>query len=112
MARSRVSLGIEAFLACSTTRRKWALVAVSAPLRAAMVISFTSLPKILPLALDADSLCLTFHCAPMTHSLLSIAPRRLLAGALGAEFIGQKKSLQQKTVKTPTRKTPGSGAVN
>jgi len=37
----------------------------SAPLRAAIMISFDSLPKILPLAFAAASLCFAFHCAPM-----------------------------------------------
>jgi len=37
----------------------------SAPLRAAIMISFDSLPKTLPLAFAAASLCFAFHCAPM-----------------------------------------------
>ena len=66
-ARSSVSLGMDTLRACSTTKRKRALLAGSAPLRAATVISFTSLVNILPLALAARSLPFAFHCAPMTN---------------------------------------------
>src|SRR5690606_10397154 len=65
IARSSVSRGIEAFFACSTTRRKRGFMSGSAPLRAAIMISFDSLPKVRPLALAAASLCFAFHCAPM-----------------------------------------------
>jgi hypothetical protein len=34
------------------------------------MISLDSLPKILPLAFAAISLCLAFHCAPIVYSLL------------------------------------------
>ncbi len=65
MARSKVSRGIEAFLACSTAKRKRGFMAGSAPLRAATMISLDNLPKTRPLVLAAISLCLAFHCAPI-----------------------------------------------
>src|SRR5690606_14261970 len=71
------------------------LVATSAPLRAAMVISFTSLPKILPLALAAASLCLTFHCAPITHSL-GLWRRDIYWPTLCASLYGLKLAIDQK----------------
>src|SRR5690606_2115372 len=66
MARSRVSFGMEAFLAWYTARRSLGFMSGSAPLRAAIMISFTSLPKIFPRALAAASLGLAFHWAPMS----------------------------------------------
>ncbi len=69
MARSSVSLGIEALRACSTTSRRRELEAGSAPLRAAIMISLASLLNSRPLALAARSLCFAFHWAPMSVSL-------------------------------------------
>src|SRR5690606_16546512 len=65
MARSRVSRGMDAFFACSTTRRRRGFMSGSAPLRAAIMISLDSLPNVRPLAFAAASLCFAFHCAPM-----------------------------------------------
>ena len=63
-----VSRGIETFLACSTTRRRREFMSGSAPLRAATIKSFDSLPKARPRAFAARSLCLAFHCAPIFSS--------------------------------------------
>src|SRR3972149_5322479 len=70
MARSRVSLGMDAFFACSITRRKRGFISGSAPARAATMISLASLVKMRPLALAAASLFFVFHCAPMLASSL------------------------------------------
>jgi hypothetical protein len=68
MARSSVSLGIEALRACSTTSRSRELLAGSAPLRAATMMSLASRPNSLPLASAACALPFAFHCAPMVMS--------------------------------------------
>src|SRR3989338_7005767 len=64
---------MEAFLACWTTRGKREFESGSAPPRAATVISLHSLPKILPFAFAAISLCLAFHCAPIAILLFVYA---------------------------------------
>src|SRR5690606_28131420 len=86
MARSRVSLGMDAFLAWCTARRSLALVSGSAPLRAAIMISLTSLPKILPLALAAASLGLAFHWAPMVSLICGGEGKSQTGCNAGGEF--------------------------
>src|SRR3990167_8459480 len=70
MARSMVSLGMDAFLAWSTAMRSLEFMSLSAPTRAATMISLASLVKMRPFAAAVVSLILVFHCAPMPASSL------------------------------------------
>ena len=69
------SWDLETLHAASTAMRSLALSLGSAPPRAAIMMSLASLPKSLPLALAAMSLCLAFHCAPMAMLLDVVALR-------------------------------------
>ena len=61
MARSSVSRGIEARLACSTALRSRGFESGSAPVRAATMISFASLVKMRPFVAAASARPLAFH---------------------------------------------------
>jgi len=64
------------------------------------------LPKILPLALDAASLCLTFHCAPITHSL-DLWRRDIYWPTRGAKFIRPKVGNRPKKHNAESTSSPG-----
>src|SRR3989344_787399 len=72
MARSMVSLGMDAFLAWSTVMRSLEFISGSAPARAATMISLANLVKMRPLAAAVVSLILVFHCAPILTSSLCL----------------------------------------
>src|SRR5260221_5416432 len=80
MARSSVSLVIEAFFAASTASRRRGFMLTSAPLRAAIMISFASFVKTRPLASAAATRPFCFHCAPMREVYREIRPRGAKAG--------------------------------
>ena len=61
IARSSVSRGIEARLACSTALRSRGLESGSAPVRAATMISLASLVKMRPFVAAASARPLAFH---------------------------------------------------
>jgi hypothetical protein len=56
---------MEAFLAASTAIRRRAFMSMSAPARAAIMISLASFVKTQPLASAASSRHFCFHCAPV-----------------------------------------------
>jgi hypothetical protein len=66
MARSSVSLVMDAFFAASTAMRRRGFMFGSAPFRAATMISLASFVKMRPLAFAVASRFFCFHCAPMT----------------------------------------------
>src|SRR5262245_41977102 len=86
MARSMVSLVIDAFFAASTAMRRRGFMLGSAPLRAATMISLASFVKMRPFAAAASSRPFCFHCAPMPVEIARPGP---LGGSLELDALSE-----------------------